>query len=44
MANQALKFEDFEVEKLSEKEQKTVRGGDAPTDPGRGNGNGALDH
>jgi natural product precursor len=38
MANQKLKFEDFEQEKLSKTQQKTVRGGDgenAPTEPGR---------
>lgn len=28
MANQKLKFEDFEDEKLSKNQQKTVRGGD----------------
>ena len=28
MANQKLKFEDFEEEKLSKNQQKTVRGGD----------------
>ncbi|WP_117595787.1 rSAM-modified peptide [Flavobacterium sp. Root420] len=43
MANQKLKFEDFEAEKLSKNQQKTVRGGDGETDPeprkgGGGNG------
>jgi len=43
MENKKLKFEDFRVEKLSKKEQKTVRGGgDEPTDPtiktGKGSG------
>ncbi|MNY70672.1 hypothetical protein D3C86_2088550 [compost metagenome] len=28
MANKKLKFEDFESEKLSKNQQKTVRGGD----------------
>jgi hypothetical protein len=28
MANQKLKFEDFDDEKLSKNQQKTVRGGD----------------
>ena len=43
MTNTTLKLEDFAVEKLTKKEQKTVRGGDAPEgkDPisgGGGNG------
>lgn len=45
MANMKLKFEDFEAEKLSKNQQKTVRGGDdvenPPTDPnqpGKGGG------
>jgi len=41
MANQKLKFEDFEDEKLSKNQQKTVRGGDGETDPnppGKGTG------
>ncbi|SDZ61479.1 hypothetical protein SAMN05444397_110122 [Flavobacterium aquidurense] len=40
MANQKLKFEDFEVEKLSKNQQKTVRGGDADSDidPGKKGG------
>ena len=34
MANMKLKFEDFEAEKLSKNQQKTVRGGDdVPTPP-----------
>lgn len=43
MKNQALKFEDFENEKLSKNQQKTVHGGDGggePIDPGKGNGKG----
>jgi natural product precursor len=41
MANKKLKFEDFEEEKLSKNQQKTVRGGDGtdppvPEDPGKG--------
>ena len=38
MANMKLKFEDFEAEKLSKNQQKTVRGGDdvpTPVDPGK---------
>ncbi|WP_264531964.1 rSAM-modified peptide [Flavobacterium sp. N502540] len=44
MANRAQKFEDFQSEKLSKKEQKTVQGGDEnniPGDPIRGNGKGS---
>ncbi|MFW0737638.1 MULTISPECIES: rSAM-modified peptide [unclassified Flavobacterium] len=44
MINQAQKFEDFQLEKLSKKEQKTVRGGDDSNVPGdtiRGNGKGS---
>ncbi|MCC9018038.1 MULTISPECIES: rSAM-modified peptide [Flavobacterium] len=44
MANRAQKFEDFQSEKLSKKEQKTVQGGDEsiiPGDPSRGNGKGS---
>jgi hypothetical protein len=43
MTKKNLKFEDFEVEKLSKNEQKTVRGGDAADDekdPIRGGGGG----
>ena len=43
MANKKLRFEDFEEEKLSKNQQKTVRGGDDPIvlppidgDPGKG--------
>ena len=32
MANQKLKFEDFEDEKLPKNQQKTVRGGDGDED------------
>ncbi|STO14733.1 rSAM-modified peptide [Flavobacterium hibernum] len=41
MKIQALKFEDFENEKLSRKEQKTVHGGEDLTDPSIGQGKGA---
>ena len=41
MKKKALKFEDFENEKLSKKEQKTVHGGDQETDPSIGQGKGA---
>ncbi|MFH6992028.1 rSAM-modified peptide [Flavobacterium sp. FlaQc-48] len=40
MTNQALKFENFEGEKLSRQQQKTVRGGDGE-EPTKGNGNGS---
>ena len=45
MSNQKLKFEDFQVEKLSKTHQKAIRGGDGPdldiippppVDPGKG--------
>ncbi len=51
MANNTLKFEDFEAEILTKNEQKVVRGGgdgdtDPPNEPGRtgkgGNGDEAL--
>ncbi|WP_428230475.1 rSAM-modified peptide [Flavobacterium sp.] len=38
MINRVLKFEDFENEKLSKNQQKTVHGGD--TDPVKGTGKG----
>ncbi|KFF07185.1 hypothetical protein [Flavobacterium reichenbachii] len=38
MKKKALKFEDFQDEKLSKKQQKTVRGGDGDIDPGKGSG------
>jgi len=41
MTNRKLKFEDFEAEKLSKNQQKTVRGGDGTeeeTDPGKKGG------
>jgi len=34
MTNQKLKFEDFEQEKLSKNEQKSVHGGSDPSGPG----------
>jgi hypothetical protein len=40
MANQKLKFEDFEAEKLSKNQQKTVRGGDDEPIPTDGTGRG----
>ncbi|PWB19838.1 rSAM-modified peptide [Flavobacterium sp. HTF] len=43
MTKNNLKFEDFEAQKLSKNQQKTVRGGDAPDDgkdPIRGGGGG----
>jgi hypothetical protein len=33
MTHQKLKLEDFEVEKLSKKQQKTIQGGDDPEGP-----------
>ena len=38
MTNQALKLTDFQTEKLSKNQQKTVSGGDI--DPSKGDGNG----
>ncbi|WP_281231061.1 rSAM-modified peptide [Flavobacterium gelatinilyticum] len=42
MKKMQLKFEDFQVEKLTKEQQKTVRGGDAPptdpVDPNKGTG------
>lgn len=41
MANQTLKFEDFEEDRLSKNQQKTVRGGDGeatPVDPSKNGG------
>ncbi|TDW49946.1 hypothetical protein EV144_102376 [Flavobacterium sp. 270] len=43
MKKKALKFQDFQNEELSKKQQKTVRGGDGdgePKDPGKNGGNG----
>jgi hypothetical protein len=47
MTSKTLKFEDFEVEKLTKKQQKTVRGGDEAqciVDPTKGGtiGNGGT--
>lgn len=43
MANHKLKFEDFEAEKLSKNQQKTVRGGDIEDiDPENKKGGGGL--
>jgi hypothetical protein len=47
MANQKLKFEDFQAEKLSKNQQKTVRGGDGDSDndPGtKGTGSTGTGH
>ncbi|GIQ59134.1 hypothetical protein Flavo103_22700 [Flavobacterium collinsii] len=44
MTNQAQKLEDFQLEKLSNKEQKTIQGGDESnvlSDTIRGNGKGS---
>ncbi|MDA6072405.1 rSAM-modified peptide [Flavobacterium sp. AC] len=41
MTTTKLTFKDFEIEKLSKNEQKTVRGGE-DSDPLRGNGKGSL--
>ncbi|MFG4000965.1 rSAM-modified peptide [Flavobacterium aquidurense] len=41
MKNNKLNFEDFQIEKLSKKQQKTVLGGDEPIDPSKGTGKGA---
>ncbi|WP_128414676.1 rSAM-modified peptide [Flavobacterium sp. Root901] len=45
MANNKLKFEDFQEEKLTKNQQKMVRGGDdlttpPPVDPGKKDNNG----
>lgn len=43
MKKKALKFQDFQNEELSKKQQKTVRGGDGDTEPkspGKNGGNG----
>jgi len=40
MTNQALKFADFEKEKLSKNQQKTIHGGDGNVDPSKGTGKG----
>ncbi|MCC9062763.1 rSAM-modified peptide [Flavobacterium piscisymbiosum] len=42
MKNQASKFEEFKIEKLSKSQQKTIQGGggDEPVDPSKGNGKG----
>jgi len=44
MKNSKLTFEDFQLETISRKEQKTIKGGDDPIDPNEpkktgGNGN-----
>lgn len=45
MKNYKIKFEDFETEKLSKNQQKTVRGGDdEPIDPTIRDGKGAGGH
>ena len=40
MTNQSLRFEDFQIEKLSKNQQKTVQGGD-DIDPSKGTGKGS---
>ncbi|WP_121318317.1 rSAM-modified peptide [Flavobacterium piscis] len=40
MANQKLNISNFESEKLSKKQQKTVSGGDEAIDPSKGDGKG----
>ena len=40
MANLKLNISDFETEKLSKKQQKTVSGGDESIDPSKGDGKG----
>ncbi|WP_394772755.1 rSAM-modified peptide [Flavobacterium sp.] len=42
MKNTTLKFENFEAEKLSRNQQKTVQGGDDPVDPSNQTGKGAT--
>jgi hypothetical protein len=42
MKNTTLKFEDFEAQKLSKTQQKTVHGGDDPVDPSNQTGKGAT--
>jgi hypothetical protein len=42
MKNTTLKFEDFQEEKLSRIQQKTVKGGDDPVDPSNQTGKGAT--
>ncbi|MEP6804616.1 MAG: rSAM-modified peptide [Flavobacterium sp.] len=42
MKNTTLKFEDFQSEKLSRTQQKTVKGGDDPTEPSNQTGKGAT--
>jgi len=38
MTNQALKLTDFQTEKLSKNQQKTIHGGDDYIDPSKGDG------
>ncbi|PWK02749.1 hypothetical protein BC749_101823 [Flavobacterium araucananum] len=40
MTKQVLNFEDFEAQKLSKNQQKTIRGGDTYVDPSKGIGSG----
>ncbi|CAA9196704.1 hypothetical protein FLA105534_01283 [Flavobacterium bizetiae] len=40
MTNQALKLTDFQREKLSKNQQKTIQGGDDYVDPNKGDGKG----
>ena len=43
MTNQSLRFEDFQIEKLSKNQQKTVQGGENndSIDPSKGTGKGS---
>jgi natural product precursor len=41
MKNTKVTFEDFATEKLSKNQQKTILGGDDPTDPLKGTGKGS---
>jgi len=42
MKNNKIKFEDFESQKISKNQQKTIQGGggDEPVDPSKGTGKG----
>ena len=40
MINKKLNISDFQTEKLSKSQQKTLSGGDDPIDPSKGDGKG----
>ncbi|MBF4483904.1 MULTISPECIES: rSAM-modified peptide [unclassified Flavobacterium] len=42
MKNTKLNISDFQTEKLSKNQQKTVSGGDGYIDPSKGDGKGAM--